>query len=402
MEHAPPPRGRLVVASGVPRLVRRSTKPRRRASSPRRRGLRVRRLPGLAPQLGAGFGSVLATVPGWLRRPDRHPAVGGTTCRRSRGSFRRAVARACREATSALHALARSRKLTLSTVVQAAWALLLGHWSGDDDVTFGAAFSGRPAELPGIDGDGGPAREQPARARRGSTEHVRSSPGCASCRKVRPRRPSTSTRLIDQIQEWAANPLAATSVRQPDRLPELRGRGRRAPSWPRRSRSTSSRRPRPRTIRSRSRVEPAPELRGRLLYHRNRIERAPRQQAMLEDLAALLARVPPRRRVRSHLLRAAAPRRPGSGRPAPLRRPVSARRRRPPSWSAALPRCGAELFQVSQVGLDDNFFDLGGHSLPAAARLTRACARSFGRRPADRGALPASDDADPGSTPGRG
>ncbi|HXO20622.1 MAG TPA: condensation domain-containing protein, partial [Thermoanaerobaculia bacterium] len=53
--------------------------------------------------------------------------------------------------TSALEALAGSRRVTLSTVMRAAWALLLGRYSGDPDVVFGVTVSGRPAGLPGIE-----------------------------------------------------------------------------------------------------------------------------------------------------------------------------------------------------------------------------------------------------------
>src|SRR3990172_4448771 len=53
------------------------------------------------------------------------------------------------EATRDLQALARRHGLTLSTVVQGAWALLLGRYGGRRDVVFGVTVSGRPAELPG-------------------------------------------------------------------------------------------------------------------------------------------------------------------------------------------------------------------------------------------------------------
>ncbi|GAA3736758.1 non-ribosomal peptide synthase/polyketide synthase [Streptomyces tremellae] len=42
--------------------------------------------------------------------------------------------------------------LTVNTLVQAAWALLLGRCGGRDDVVFGTTVSGRPAELPGVEG----------------------------------------------------------------------------------------------------------------------------------------------------------------------------------------------------------------------------------------------------------
>ncbi|WP_237549604.1 condensation domain-containing protein, partial [Streptomyces sp. SID1034] len=42
--------------------------------------------------------------------------------------------------------------LTVNTVVQGAWALLLARCGGRDDVVFGTTVSGRPAELPGVEG----------------------------------------------------------------------------------------------------------------------------------------------------------------------------------------------------------------------------------------------------------
>ncbi|WP_081902619.1 non-ribosomal peptide synthetase [Lentzea aerocolonigenes] len=53
--------------------------------------------------------------------------------------------------TGELVELARRERVTLSTVVQAAWALLLSTYSGDDDVVFGLTVSGRPAELAGVE-----------------------------------------------------------------------------------------------------------------------------------------------------------------------------------------------------------------------------------------------------------
>ena len=50
-------------------------------------------------------------------------------------------------ATSALQSWARQNHLTLNTLVQGAWAVLLSRISGKEDVVFGATFSGRPAVL---------------------------------------------------------------------------------------------------------------------------------------------------------------------------------------------------------------------------------------------------------------
>ncbi|MBK5530550.1 non-ribosomal peptide synthetase [Pseudomonas sp. TH06] len=56
-----------------------------------------------------------------------------------------------REQTQRLGAFARQHKVTLNTVVQAAWLLLLQRYTGQPTVAFGATVAGRPAELPGVE-----------------------------------------------------------------------------------------------------------------------------------------------------------------------------------------------------------------------------------------------------------
>ena len=41
--------------------------------------------------------------------------------------------------------------MTLNTIVQAAWGLLLARSCGERDVVFGATVSGRPAEITGVE-----------------------------------------------------------------------------------------------------------------------------------------------------------------------------------------------------------------------------------------------------------
>ncbi|HSF38869.1 MAG TPA: amino acid adenylation domain-containing protein, partial [Thermoanaerobaculia bacterium] len=52
---------------------------------------------------------------------------------------------------AALEAFAQGRRLTVNTLVQAAWGLLLSRFSGEPDVVFGTVVSGRPPELPGVE-----------------------------------------------------------------------------------------------------------------------------------------------------------------------------------------------------------------------------------------------------------
>ncbi|MEV4050202.1 amino acid adenylation domain-containing protein [Amycolatopsis sp. NPDC049688] len=56
-----------------------------------------------------------------------------------------------RDETAELVAWGRRHELTLNTVVQACWAVLVGRLTGRRDVVFGSVTSGRPAELPGVE-----------------------------------------------------------------------------------------------------------------------------------------------------------------------------------------------------------------------------------------------------------
>jgi amino acid adenylation domain-containing protein len=53
--------------------------------------------------------------------------------------------------TTALETFARKRQLTLNTLVQGAWALLLSRYSAERDVVFGTVVSGRSPTLPGVE-----------------------------------------------------------------------------------------------------------------------------------------------------------------------------------------------------------------------------------------------------------
>ncbi|MFJ8794694.1 condensation domain-containing protein, partial [Streptomyces sp. NPDC102462] len=104
----------------------------------------------------------------WLARQDKEAAraawraeldgaeeptlVAATaTAQPGSGSPRRRSVHLCAETTAALTDLARARGLTLNTVVQGAWALVLARLTGRTDVVFGATVAGRPPELPGAE-----------------------------------------------------------------------------------------------------------------------------------------------------------------------------------------------------------------------------------------------------------
>ena len=53
--------------------------------------------------------------------------------------------------TTALRLVAQQNHLTLNTMIQGAWALVLGGYSGKDDVVFGVTVAGRRADLEGVE-----------------------------------------------------------------------------------------------------------------------------------------------------------------------------------------------------------------------------------------------------------
>ena len=52
--------------------------------------------------------------------------------------------------TSVLKSLAQQHQLTLNTLAQGAWALLLSYYSGENDVIFGTTSTGRPVDIDGV------------------------------------------------------------------------------------------------------------------------------------------------------------------------------------------------------------------------------------------------------------
>ena len=80
-----------------------------------------------------------------------HPAGAVRPARPSTAGARAHRAAARRGAERALHRAAREQALTLNTVMQAAFGILLGRLSGRDDVVFGVTVAGRPAELAGVE-----------------------------------------------------------------------------------------------------------------------------------------------------------------------------------------------------------------------------------------------------------
>src|SRR5205085_3136281 len=77
---------------------------------------------------------------------DRQP----TEARRAESSESGGVAPSA-EQSRRLRSVAQRNGLTVNTIVQGTWALLVSRYAGEGDVVFGATVSGRPGELAGVE-----------------------------------------------------------------------------------------------------------------------------------------------------------------------------------------------------------------------------------------------------------
>ena len=275
--------------------------------------------------------------------------------------------------------LARSQHVTLSTIVQGAWSLLLSHYSGSLDVVFGAAFSGRPAEVPRIDSLVGPCvNNLPVRVTATPNELL-----LDWLSELQRRQLALAQHQyvpLEQIQNWTKVPwrhrlfdslIVFQNYEIDDSARRLGSDVRLVPV------ATPETTNYPLTLT----VSPNRELRLRLIYHSDRfapdvvrtyvadlttILQAIAQQPEL-TVAGLMGLLPASTRGKAGAL--AATKAPET------RAPYSA-----PTTDAerAVAALWQDLFGVERVSLDDNFFDLGGHSLlllQAHSRL-RATVRS--------------------------
>ncbi|MDE0916282.1 MAG: amino acid adenylation domain-containing protein [Planctomycetota bacterium] len=80
-----------------------------------------------------------------LSEPGRLPEQSGDD------GFTAEVLELDRATSTALQEFASKQHITLNTLLQGAWALMLSRYSGEDDVLFGAVVSGRPPALEGVE-----------------------------------------------------------------------------------------------------------------------------------------------------------------------------------------------------------------------------------------------------------
>ncbi|WP_443065366.1 amino acid adenylation domain-containing protein [Streptomyces sp. NBC_00536] len=86
-----------------------------------------------------------------IHAPTPLPGVRGAASGHRAGAAGRTVRRLSPQLSRELADFARTHRITVNTVLQGAWALLLGRHAGEPDVVFGATVSGRPTELAGVD-----------------------------------------------------------------------------------------------------------------------------------------------------------------------------------------------------------------------------------------------------------
>ncbi len=76
---------------------------------------------------------------------------GDVTISDEKRSYREQQFKLSVETTASLVRLSRQHQLTLNTICQGAWAILLNRYSGESDVVFGVAVSGRPPMLENVE-----------------------------------------------------------------------------------------------------------------------------------------------------------------------------------------------------------------------------------------------------------
>ncbi len=300
------------------------------------------------------------------------PAASSTSYRLDRISVPPAT-------TAAINALAREHRLTLNTLLQAAWALVLSRDAGCDDVVHGITVSTRPAEVPGIDTMVGCLLNTlPLRVRVDPAETVVSWLRQIQTQLLELREHEYSS-LVD-IQGWSQVPrglplFESLVVLQNIRMPDLKSEGGRFDF--RIIRAFEPRTGYPLTVGA---GQDGGEVYMTMVHDSSRVE-APAAERLLRRLGAFLEGL------------AAAPDRPLSALPtagedaelppAPLAylqaRAEPALLSGPPDGpvETTLAAIWKEVLGRETVGRHDHFFDLGGHSLNATLVISRV-RRAFG------------------------
>jgi non-ribosomal peptide synthase protein (TIGR01720 family) len=302
-----------------------------------------------------------------------HPAVRDSRTVRLSASF-----------TAALQSFASRRRLTMNTLVQAAWALLLSRYSGERDVVFGVTVSGRPPQLHGVESMVGlfintlPLRLQvdPDEMLLRWLERLQA--------RMMELREYEHTPLI-RVQGWSEVPrglplfesILVFENTPVDPRPEEFGGSLEISAVQTNSGATNY----PLTLVG----LPGAELQLRIVYDCTRFESA-EVSSILVDFETLLheiAALPERRLSELPSFTAGEQQHPpiqwknrgGDHRRLSARHPVAAESeaRLAPAGSTAenVAAIWGQVLALNRIGLHENFFDLGGHSLLATSVVSR-------------------------------
>ncbi len=325
---------------------------------------------------------------GWLQRQDLdaarefwtrtlqghepHPLLAGAK-RADRPAFREVEYQETQvqlkaETTAALQTWAREQRLTFNLLVEAAWALVVSHETGEPGVVFGRAVSGRPPELAGVESMIGLFINNLPRRVRVAPE----SPLAAWLRDLQQQQIEMRDHefvSLAQIQQWSQQPWHTRLFDSLVVFQNYQTDGAEAFSFGA-----------VQVVNSRAAVRtnypvtlmgaPGSELQLKIIYDGRQVTTAAairylKHLAMLLEqmaadpagtLAALLDRLPaPERKagaIRAAFALAQAPR---------GRKVVRPR----DDLEAQLTTIWERVLGVQPIGVTDNFFALGGHSLPA-------------------------------------
>jgi acyl carrier protein len=290
-------------------------------------------------------------------RIGQRPAIASAS---GHASFGEETACMEEDVTQALQNATRENQITLNTVLQGAWALVLGRYQASVNPVFGAAYSGRPPELSGIEGMVGPCvNNLPVRAR-----IAVEMPASAWLKQLQREQFDASQHQynsIEQIQSWSGIPWRFrlfdslivfqnyASGGTAERLSEsVAVEVADAPE------STNY----PLTLT----VVPGVKLRLRILYKPEQFEGA-NIRRVLSDLSIVLQKIAQAPDVKlSEMISQLAP--PPAVVAAGARLATSAGEATPRTdMERTVAEIWQELFDNPRVSLEANFFDLGGHSL---------------------------------------
>jgi amino acid adenylation domain-containing protein/non-ribosomal peptide synthase protein (TIGR01720 family) len=312
--------------------------------------------------------------------------IAATSARDANGPLQQSetAVRLSREATHALRLLAQSAEITLSTLVQGAWALLLSHYAAANDVVFGATFSGRPEQIDGIETLIGPCvTNVPVRTKVIPGESLR--PWLAHLQAQQLDLNQHQFMPLDEIQgvseiPWQHRLFDSLLVFQNYQVDAAIGHlGQSARLIPVQV-------PEATNYALTIAVSPGEELTLRLIYDATRINRDT-VEAIAHDLPAMIAALgasQPTATIADILAYMPAERR---GKAAAAAHAARTLRLQAANTSAApkgeteqkLVEIWSELLGRSDIGVDDNFFDAGGQSL-LLLRMHRLIESTFGVR----------------------